>query len=102
MDDKNKDLPLVVSEILIEMQQMRQEMRADRQVLREEMRSNTEQLANTMSKLIGTLTEHLIETRDTVKSIDKRLANVEQKVTEFVDFDRRLRVLEDIVLKKAS
>ncbi len=98
MDDKNKDLPLVVSEILIEMQQMRQEMREDRQTFREEMRANTDMLADTMSKLIGTLTEHLIDTRDTVKSIDRRLANVEQKVTEFVDFDKRLRLLGDIVL----
>ena len=91
MDDKNKDLPLVVSEILIEMQHMRQEMR-----------ENNDRVIDTMSKLIGTLTEHLIDTRDTVKSIDKRLANVEQKVTEFVDFDKRLRILEDIVLRKAS
>ncbi len=66
------------------------------------MRENTDRLADTMSKLVGTLTEHLIEIHDTVKSIDRRLVNVEQKVTEFVDFDRRLRVLEDIVLKKAS
>lgn len=63
MDDKNKDLPLVVSEILIEMQQMRQEMR-----------EGNDRVVDTMSKLIGTLTEHLIDTRDTVKTFGQRRA----------------------------
>ncbi|GAB2457490.1 hypothetical protein GCM10011375_06230 [Hymenobacter qilianensis] len=98
MDDKNKDLPLVVSEILIEMQQMRQQSEQQHQ-----------ELIKVFNRSFDLVVEHFGELRTDVKSlrgtveqIDKRLANVEQKVTEFVDFDKRLRVLEDIVLKKAS
>ena len=72
------------------------------QAMRRENLENNDRLITTMSKLMGTLTEHVVDIRQNVQRIDQRLEKVEKKIDDFTDFERRLRTLEDIVLRKAS
>lgn len=96
MDEENKDLPLVVAEILIEMQQMRQEMRQDRQ----EMIQIFNRSFDLVIEKLGEIKTEVKGLRTTVEQADKRVANIEQSLTG--EYERRLRVLEEIVLRKAS
>ena len=70
MADNNKDLPLVVSEILIGMQEMQRDFKEEMQAMRRENLENNDRLITTMSKLIGTLTEHVVDIRQNVQRID--------------------------------
>ena len=79
MDERNKDLPLIVSEILIEMQQMRQERQQDReenrqfmQLILEESRKNTERMLEVFSRGFD-----MLQTR--IDQVDERLERVERK-----------------------
>jgi len=79
MEDRNKDLPLIVSEILIEMQQIRQEMQQDRNensrlmlLLMDENRKNTEQLLQVFNRGFD-----MLHTR--IDQVDERLERVERK-----------------------
>ena len=82
MEDRNKDLPLIVSEILIEMQQMRQEMQQDRAensrlmlLLMEENRKNTQQMLQVFNRGFD-----MLHTR--IDQVDERLERVERKQDE--------------------
>jgi len=70
MADNNKDLPLVVSEILIGMQEIQRDFKEEMQAMRRENLENNDRLITTMSKLIGTLTEHVVDIRQNVQRID--------------------------------
>lgn len=79
MEDRNKDLPLIVSEILIEMQQMRQEQHRDREenhrllmLMMEENRKNTEQMLQVFNRGFD-----MLYTR--IDQVDERLERVERK-----------------------
>ncbi len=79
MDERNKDLPLIVSEILIEMQQMRQERQQDREESRrlaelmiEENRKNTERMLEVFNRGFD-----MIQSR--IDRVDERLERVERK-----------------------
>lgn len=79
MDERNKDLPLIVSEILIEMQQMRQERQQDReenrqfmQLIIEESRKNTERMLEVFKRGFD-----MVQTR--IDQVDERLERVERK-----------------------
>ena len=79
MEDRNKDLPLIVSEILIEMQQMRQEQHRDREenhrllmLMMEENRKNTEQMLQVFNRGFD-----MLHTR--IDQVDERLERVERK-----------------------
>jgi hypothetical protein len=79
VEDRNKDLPLIVSEILIEMQQIRQEMQRDRNensrlmlLLMDENRKNTEQLLQVFNRGFD-----MLHTR--IDQVDERLERVERK-----------------------
>lgn len=79
MDERNKDLPLIVSEILIEMQQMRHERQRDReenrqfmQLIVEESRKNTERLLEVFNRGFD-----MVQTR--IDQVDERLERVERK-----------------------
>ncbi len=79
MEDRNKDLPLIVSEILIEMQQMRQERQQDREENRrlielmiEESRKNTERMLEVFNRGFD-----LMQAR--IDHVDERLERVERK-----------------------
>ncbi|MBO0357702.1 hypothetical protein J0X19_07075 [Hymenobacter sp. BT186] len=79
MDERNKDLPLIVSEILIEMQQMRHERQQDReenrqfmQLIVEESRKNTERLLEVFNRGFD-----MVQTR--IDQVDERLERVERK-----------------------
>lgn len=79
MDDRNKDLPLIVSEILIEMQEMRQEQHRDREenhrllmLMMDENRKNTEQMLQVFNRGFD-----MLPTR--IDQVDQRLERVESK-----------------------
>jgi predicted secreted protein len=79
MEDRNKDLSLIVSEILIEMQQIRQEMQQDRNensrlmlLLMDENRKNTEQMLQVFNRGFD-----MLHTR--IDQVDERLERVERK-----------------------
>jgi predicted secreted protein len=82
MEDRNKDLPLIVSEILIEMQQMRQEQHRDREeghrllmLMMDENRKNTEQMLQVFNRGFD-----MLHTR--IDQVDERLERVERKQDE--------------------
>ncbi|AMJ64511.1 hypothetical protein [Hymenobacter sp. PAMC 26628] len=87
MADQNQDLPLVVSEILIEMHDMKasinrlaeimlrqqQETNKRFELLMEENRRNTEMM-------IGAFREEGLQSRQQFAAFDKRLERIEQKL----------------------
>ena len=81
MEDRNQDLPLIVSEILIEMQQIRQEMHQDREanqrllmVMIEESQKNTERMLEVFNRGFDLLHQR-------IDKVDERLERVEDNQT---------------------
>lgn len=95
MDDRNDDLPLVVSEILIEMHALR----SDTQNLQGEMRevqSSLLQVVGAINTLVGSVKTMMDENRQNTEMLilafrEEGLRSREQ----FAAFDQRLARIED-------
>lgn len=75
MADDNENLPPGAAEILVEMWEMRRENK-----------ENNDRLLTTINRLIGTLTEYVVDIRQSVQRIYQRLEKIEKKLDEFTDF----------------
>lgn len=83
----NKDLPLVMPEMLIEMQQLNTRVtrledamlgvQGEISSLRTEARENTDRLIDALTKNTGVMIERLMRHDDQLKNHDGRLSNLE-------------------------
>lgn len=94
MADKN-DFSAVIAEILIELQQIRKDLKENDGNLREDLKKNNDSLQQTFNTGFTQMLEKMDEYIDEMKELRK-------DISKMAEFESRLQKLEETVFRKSA